>query len=221
MWKKKWFRSLTPAEKAAWFYIKDECDNVGVCVPDFELAEFQIGASVDWENLPGKTNGNIEVLPNGKWFLVDFCAFQYGTLKSDPKNKPHQSYLKLLAYHGLSDRVSIDYEKPTHSLKDKDKDTDKETDTEKDGLKYTDGFARFWKSYPRPDKKAESFKVWKRDKLESRTEEIISKLEAFKTCKDWKKENGRFIPHGSTWLNQKRYDDDLQRISASRFEETI
>lgn len=146
MWNKKWFRALSASEKCAWYYIKDECDNVGVWVPDFDLAEFQIGESVDWENLPGKTNGNIEVLPNGKWFLVDFCAFQYGTLKSDPKNKPHQSYLKLLDYHGLTDRVSIDYEKPINTHKDKDKDQDTDKDIPAELLKI-EGFAEAWRDW--------------------------------------------------------------------------
>ena len=30
IWNKKWFMDLSPSEKAAWFYIKDKCDNVGV-----------------------------------------------------------------------------------------------------------------------------------------------------------------------------------------------
>lgn len=204
MWKKPWFRELSPAEKAAWFYIKDECDNVGVWCPDFKLAEFQIGESIDWDSLPSKTNGNIEVLENGKWFLVDFVEFQYGGLKDDPKNKPHQSYLKLLQSHGLLHRVSIDYGKGINTHKDKDKDKDRK----KTG-KYSENFELFWNAYPRKDgSKSKAYEYWKRDGLETDLDVILSKLEAFKRSKQWTKDGGDFIPHATTWLNQRRYESE-------------
>ena len=28
--------------------------------------------------------------------------------------------------------------------------------------------------------------------------------------RDWRRENGRFIPNPSTWLNQKRWQDDIR-----------
>lgn len=66
IWRKPWFRQLAPAQKAAWFYILCECDNVGVWISDTEAAEFYIGEKVDWTALRENCNGNIEVLPNGK-----------------------------------------------------------------------------------------------------------------------------------------------------------
>jgi hypothetical protein len=203
MWKRPWFRSLTPAEKAAWFYIKDECDTVGVWVPDFALAEFQIGDKIDWKKLPSKTNGNIEILPNGKWFLVDFCAFQYGVLKADESNRPHTSYIKLLEHHGLSDRVSIDYEKAINSPKDKDK-TKKRKKKNQD---YTDSFEKFWKAYPKKVGKGDAARSWNRDELDDRVDEILPVLEQYKQLPQRTKDNGQFIPYPATWLNSKSYDD--------------
>lgn len=37
---------------------------------------------------------------------------------------------------------------------------------------------------------------------------IIDSLEQFRGCKDWLKENGQYIPYPSTWLNQKRWEDE-------------
>lgn len=101
IWKKPWYRKLTPAEKCAWKYITDNCDNVGVWDADSELAEFCIGESIDWETFAEKTNGNIKILDNGKWWLVDFCSFQHPDLNEQSDSKPIKSYVALLKKHNL------------------------------------------------------------------------------------------------------------------------
>ena len=104
IWTKQWYMNLAPIEKCAFNYIKDNCDNVGVWTPNFDLANFQIGGKIDWKKLPEKTNGNIEVLSNGKWWLPDFCDFQYGKLSWNCK--PHRAYITQLKKYGLLERVS-------------------------------------------------------------------------------------------------------------------
>jgi len=102
LWTRDWFLALAPAEKCAFVYLTTQCDAVGVWKPNYKLAEYQIGMEVDWTALRQAANGNIEVLPNGKWWLPEFCGFQYGELKeSAVRNKPHQSFIKLLKRHGL------------------------------------------------------------------------------------------------------------------------
>lgn len=105
IWQKPWYRKLSPEDRGAWDYLADRCDNVGVWVPDFEAAKFYINGKPDWENLPGKCNGNIKILDSGKWFLVDFCRFQYGELKQS--NRAHASYLALLRKHGINELVQL------------------------------------------------------------------------------------------------------------------
>jgi len=131
IWAKAWFRELSPVEKVAWFYILTNCDAVGVWDADKKLAEFCIGDPVDWEGLKRAANGNIEVLDNSKWFLVDFCNFQYGKLREECR--PHAYYLSLLEHHGLKERVSKGYPKGIHTLKEKEKDIEKDIEKEKDG----------------------------------------------------------------------------------------
>jgi hypothetical protein len=104
-WNKSWFRKLCPSEKCAWYYITENCDNVGVWDADCELADFAIGAKIDWDNFIGKCNGNIELLDNGKWFLADFFIFQHGDFDGDTRNRAHLSYVILLKKHGLYERV--------------------------------------------------------------------------------------------------------------------
>lgn len=37
---------------------------------------------------------------------------------------------------------------------------------------------------------------------------MMSSLEQFRGSKDWLKDNGQYIPYPSTWLNQKRWEDE-------------
>ena len=130
LWGKEWFTQLSPIEKAAVMYLLTVCDNVGVWSPNYRLAEFIIGGKIDWEELPEKMNGNVELLENGKWWFADFCEFQYGTLK--PTCKPHQSYIRLLEKHGLLERL-----KGMDSVQEKDIDKDIDKDKEKEKEKRT------------------------------------------------------------------------------------
>ena len=131
IWDKVWFMELEPPEKCAIMFIKDKCDNVGVWDVNKKLAETYIGSKVDWEKIVESSNGNIQILNNNKWWIPDFCFFQYGVLNEfNFKNKPHQSYVALLKKHSLWQ----DYRKTIERLKDKDKDkeTAKDIDTDKD-----------------------------------------------------------------------------------------
>ena len=153
LWQKPWFMALTPEEKTAWFYLKDHCDAVGVWTPNERLANFQIGAEIDWQELAGKCNGNVELLENGKWFLPDFCFFQYGVLSKNCK--PHVRYIADLEKHGLFERVSKGYRKGLETLEEKEQEKEKEKEKEED-TSYTT--ARPKKSKPAsPDEAAEYF----------------------------------------------------------------
>jgi len=99
IWHRPWYRELKPVDKSAWDFIMDFCDNVGVWIPDFPSAEHYIGGKPDWKGLPDRCNGNILVLESGKWWVKDFCFFQYGTLCEE--NRAYASYIRLLKVHGL------------------------------------------------------------------------------------------------------------------------
>lgn len=105
IWNKRWFRELTAKEKIAFFYIKDNCDYVGVWDADFAQANFLIGSKIDWDILAVKANDNIVVLDNGKWFLIDFCEFQYGGINPTSNSYLMKNIIKRLNKHGLLEMV--------------------------------------------------------------------------------------------------------------------
>lgn len=143
IWQKPWYRKLSSKERDAWNYICDWCDSVGVWTPDGETLEYFCGEGTGWDGLPGKCNGNIAILSNGKWWIVDFCDFQYGELSADCK--PHAAYISMLKRHGVWDlyrekQADIKgYPKGMDTLQEKEKEKDKEKEKEKSEVKHKFG----------------------------------------------------------------------------------
>jgi uncharacterized protein YdaU (DUF1376 family) len=72
------------------------------------------------------------------------------------------------------------------------------------------GFAEFWTAYPKKVSKAEALKAWGKIPAEDGlTEKIMAALATAKQSRDWTKDDGQFIPHASTWLNQRRWEDEV------------
>lgn len=117
---KKWYHNLTPIERCFFHdVLLSKCDCVGVWTPNEDQVKYLIG-EYDYSRFPNKCKGNIEVLPNGKWWLVDFCDFQYGELSETCK--PHKKYLAQLRKHGLLDRILKGYSKGIETLQEKEED---------------------------------------------------------------------------------------------------
>lgn len=75
-------------------------------------------------------------------------------------------------------------------------------------------FEQFWEKYPNHKNKQAAKKKW--DRLKPSTQlfkEIMDALSWMLKTFDWTKENGRFVPHASTWLNQKRWLDEREAYS--------
>lgn len=74
-------------------------------------------------------------------------------------------------------------------------------------------FSEFWPLYPKKQAKATAEKAYLKIKPDKALFEKMKKaLEAQKASFDWKKENGRYIPLPATWLNGKRWEDELEDV---------
>lgn len=70
-------------------------------------------------------------------------------------------------------------------------------------------FEEFWAAYPRKDGKKVARQKWNRLKPDEETrKKILADIERRKRSPEWLKENGRFIPMPSTYLNQQRWEDE-------------
>ena len=76
-----------------------------------------------------------------------------------------------------------------------------------------EGFEAFWEKYPRKTAKANALKAWA--KLKPNAElatKIMQSVGYHCVCADWVKDGGQFIPHPATWLNGKRWEDELRPV---------
>lgn len=87
-------------------------------------------------------------------------------------------------------------------------DTDTDTDTERDKNIYGQNFASFWSAYPKKVGKGYAHQCWQKIKPPKPTlKEILNSLAEHKNSLQWKRDH-QYIPNPSTWLNQRRWEDE-------------
>lgn len=78
-------------------------------------------------------------------------------------------------------------------------------------------FDRFWKSYPKKQSKDKAKQYFKKlNPNEDMLNVILNALGVQKNTDEWTKDNGKYIPHPSTWLNQKRWEDEINTTAQSK-----
>ena len=76
-------------------------------------------------------------------------------------------------------------------------------------------FDRFWDAYPKKVAKPVAEKAFQKlNPSEKLWKQIISDVDARKTSRDWTKDGGQYIPNPSTYLNQRRWEDEIQTVKA-------
>ncbi|MQT83960.1 DUF1376 domain-containing protein [Pseudomonas sp. FSL R10-2964] len=96
-----------------------------------------------------------------------------------------------------------------------------DTDTDTDKNRTTplppegeDLFPKFWALYPRKQDKAKAQKAWAKLKVTDDLFNLIAKgLAAQVVSADWIKDGGKYIPMPTTWLNGKRWEDEVKPSS--------
>ena len=118
----------------------------------------------------------------------------------------------------------IELIKETDSEEDKDTAENKKLEREQETVDITPSlcppkgdkgrFEQFWAAYPRKDGKADARKAFA--KLKVTDEKLTMLLDALarqRRSDQWTRENGRYIPYASTWLNGARWEDAEPEIS--------
>lgn len=108
--------------------------------------------------------------------------------------------------HGITKITDKEIDK----VNDKEIENDTEEEIEKEIFElWETQFNDFYEKYPRKVKKQDVKKWFQKNKPSSELfSSIMSSLEQFRGSKDWLKDNGQYIPYPSTWLNQKRWEDE-------------
>lgn len=77
-------------------------------------------------------------------------------------------------------------------------------------VEYSETFMSFWTAYPKKTGKGAAYKSWQKIKpSKALTEKIVASVVEHSKTKQWQKENGQFIPNPATFLNQRRWEDEI------------
>lgn len=72
-------------------------------------------------------------------------------------------------------------------------------------------FDRFWDAYPRHENKQAAMKAFDKAKIDGDLlDKIIAAIERQKGSAQWQESGGQFIPHPATWLNGRRWEDEVK-----------
>lgn len=70
-------------------------------------------------------------------------------------------------------------------------------------------FDAFWSEYPRKVGKGAAKKAFEKARKKATLESLVSAVRRQKCGSQWTKDDGRFIPNPATWLNQERWEDEV------------
>ena len=82
---------------------------------------------------------------------------------------------------------------------------------------HAEEFAAFWSAYPRHTDKQAALRAFEKLKPdETMMQTMLAAIERQKQSAQWTKDGGQFIPHPATWLNGRRWEDELPAQGAGR-----
>ena len=151
---------------------------------------------------------------DGGWRILNYGKYRE---RRDPEKRREQT-LKAVRRHRQKKNVSqckpnVSQGKPGKAQAEEEEEEDITPPTPPGG---DARFEDFWKVYPRKVAKAQALKAWKKIKPSAElAAEIIAAVGAYARTAAWTKDGGQYIPHASTFLNQRRWEDELPDASGS------
>ena len=102
---------------------------------------------------------------------------------------------------------------------EKEIETETEKEKEKEGKpdfpnRPVAGFERFWQLYPRKEGKLKAKEAYIRCGVEP--EVLLDSIRRQCSSDQWLRENGRYIPLPASWLEQRRWEDEVAAVFTGR-----
>lgn len=129
--------------------------------------------------------------------IVNYSKYQDDQITNiyDDKSKPNQNQITNRVYMYKEVNKERIYK-------------EKEINKEKESLRKQELFNQFWSEYPRKVSKQEAIKAFSKVS-ENEIPLLMEVLKKYKCSAGWLDNGGRFIPHPATWLNQRRWEDEI------------
>lgn len=169
---------------------------------DMTLTQIANTTGLDLGNVSKKIKSlsarNILLKQQGKYGYILGLNKHYGTWKV---LSIQQSVVKTTSEACQNNKISLLNEQSQKKLS-------------KDKTKTDSKFLEFWIAYPKKIAKQEAEKAFNKLNIDDNLLlTLLSALSTAKQSKNWLKNNGEYIPHAATWLNQHRWEDEIVNLN--------
>jgi hypothetical protein len=79
------------------------------------------------------------------------------------------------------------------------------------GSAYSQDFEAFWLAYPRKVGKGTAWRAWLAQKPPG-LDVLLPSVDRAKKTEQWSRDGGQYIPHPSTWITGRRWEDEITTI---------
>jgi len=140
-WEDPFFTNLTNDEKVIWIYLLDHCDNAGVLKINIKNINYFCSTNITVEDLFIIFQGRLTRISVDTCIINKFCTFQYGPDFLNSSNKAVQSAIKKLVeldivqQTGSTYTLSIGYQYPIDTPKEKEKEKEQVKEEVKEQVK--------------------------------------------------------------------------------------
>lgn len=143
----------------------------------------------------------VETTKETRGLLITICNYDY---YQDPKN------------YGGNDEETVKGSRKKSKGRTINKNGKNNNNDNKKTCAYSSEFELFWEKYPKKIGKGAAYKSWNKvDTSDGMVKKILEAVGLQKKSEDWLKDNGKFIPHPTTWLNQARWDDEVESMKTN------
>jgi hypothetical protein len=140
-----------------------------------------------------KSTSEITIKSTNKYSIITLCNYdKYQTSKIEINQQINQ----------LTNKQSTSNQPATNHKQEVKKERKKEINLS--------AFQNFWNLYPKKRAREDAVKAWAKISPENGlVEKILSSVRVQMDTDDWRKENGKYIPLPATWLNGRRWEDEI------------
>lgn len=203
IWDDDYFSNLDPIEKLLFLYLLTNSSTEICGVYEIPLKNIAVDTGIDKEMVEKVL---IRFASNDKIYYIK----GYIAIKNFIKHQTINPSIKRGIESGLNkvplevlDRLGTEWRQYVDSLPD----IKSNYNLIKSNL--ITSFDSFWEEYPRKVGKEIARSKWA--KLTDQERELaLKELPNHKKSTGWNKDGGQFIPHPTTWINQKRWNDEVK-----------
>lgn len=151
---------------------------------------------------------------DGGWKLLNHAKYRHRASLEDIRLKAAERQRRLRALKKAQSRdvtdvtlghASNDIASPSHRIASKITKPSRPSDSGP-----SEDFDGFWAMYPKRQGKASALKAWAKLNPNADLVGVMLSALAWQVKQDqWTKDGGQFVPHASTWINGRRWEDEV------------